>query len=236
MNSYYGIYFSATSPDFNSNIQVVGNQFSNIYYYYLYLNRMSNLSVTANIFSNASGGFTPYYGFYVLASNGVAFRENQVYGTLNAYGWYFSSINGSASNPNMLVNNVFSCEFTSTTPRALYLTASTTDGLDYLELHHNSFEGRFLSSSTTANGLIYLTGGSATTFFNLKGKEPRLFTAMHQPITTVWLIGEPQPGMTSIPSMEIHFLQASTTSPQVRSLPPEMQVPRVSSPPMLPGI
>ncbi|MFM8514338.1 MAG: beta strand repeat-containing protein, partial [Bacteroidota bacterium] len=162
MNSYYGIYFSATSPDFNTNIQVVGNQFSNIYYYYLYLNRMSNLSVTANTFSNASGGFTPYYGFYVLASNGVAFRENQVYGTLNAYGWYFSSINGSASNPNMLVNNVFSCEFTSTTPRALYLTASTTDGLDYLELHHNSFEGRFLSSSTTANGLIYLTGGSAT--------------------------------------------------------------------------
>ncbi|MFM7912679.1 MAG: right-handed parallel beta-helix repeat-containing protein, partial [Bacteroidota bacterium] len=77
MNSYYGIYFSATSPDFNSNIQIVGNQFSNIYYYYLYMNRMNNLSVTANTFSNASGGFTPYYGFYVLASNGVVFRENQ---------------------------------------------------------------------------------------------------------------------------------------------------------------
>jgi len=158
-NSYYGIYVTATSPDYATAYQITGNQFNNLYYYGLYLNRCKNLQVAAN---KMTGVGTTYYGYYVVGSMGVVFRENELYGNMNFYAYYFSNISGSPSMPNQMINNIVSCDFSSATPRAVYISTSSTDGLDYLEMHHNSFEARINSTSTTANGLLYFTGGSAT--------------------------------------------------------------------------
>jgi hypothetical protein len=73
---------------------------------------------------------------------GIVFRENELYGNMNFYGYFLSNVSGSASMPNQLINNVVSCNFSATTPRAFYFSTSATDGLDYLEMHHNSFEAR----------------------------------------------------------------------------------------------
>ena len=158
-NAYYGIYVTATSPDFSSTYQITGNQLSNLYYYGFYYNRCQNIQTVAN---RLTGAGTTYYGYYAASSMGMVFRENELYGNMNFYGYYFSNLTGSPTMPNQLINNVVSCDFSAATPRALYLTASTTDGLDYLEMHHNSFEARINSSSTTANGILYFIGGSAT--------------------------------------------------------------------------
>lgn len=158
-DAYYGIYVTATSPAFSSNYQITGNQMSNLYYYGFFFSRCQNVQVIAN---KLTGAGTTYYGYYAVTSMGMVFRENELYGNMNFYGYYFSNLTGSPSMPNQLINNVMSCNFSAATPRALYLTASTTDGLDYLEMHHNSFEARINSSSTTANGILYFTGGSAT--------------------------------------------------------------------------
>ncbi|MFM7497381.1 MAG: hypothetical protein ACKO17_04465, partial [Bacteroidota bacterium] len=122
-------------------------------------NRCQNIQVVAN---KLTGSGTTYYGYYVASSMGMVFRENELYGNMNFYGYFFSNISGSPSMPNQLINNVVSCNFSAATPRVLYVSTSVTDGLDYLELHHNSFEARVSGTSTTANGLIYIIGGSAT--------------------------------------------------------------------------
>jgi parallel beta-helix repeat protein len=158
-DAYYGIYVSATSPDFSSDYQIAGNQMTNLYYYGIYLNRCQNIQAVAN---KITGSGTTYYGYYIVGSMGIVFRENELYGNMNFYGYYLSNVTGSASMPNQLINNVVSCNFSATTPRAFYFSTSATDGLDYLEMHHNSFEARVNSTSTTANGLLYFVGGSAT--------------------------------------------------------------------------
>jgi parallel beta-helix repeat protein len=158
-DAYYGIYVSATSPGFSSDYQIAGNQMTNLYYYGIYLNRCQNIQAVAN---KITGSGTTYYGYYIVGSMGIVFRENELYGNMNFYGYYLSNVTGSASMPNQLINNVVSCNFSATTPRAFYFSTSATDGLDYLEMHHNSFEARVNSTSTTANGLLYFVGGSAT--------------------------------------------------------------------------
>jgi parallel beta-helix repeat protein len=158
-DAYYGIYVSATSPGFSSDYQITGNQMTNLYYYGIYLNRCQNIQAVAN---KITGSGTTYYGYYIVGSMGIVFRENELYGNMNFYGYYLSNVTGSASMPNQLINNVVSCNFSATTPRAFYFSTSATDGLDYLEMHHNSFEARVNSTSTTANGLLYFVGGSAT--------------------------------------------------------------------------
>ncbi len=158
-DAYYGIYVSATSPDFSSGYQIAGNQMTNLYYYGIYLNRCQNIQAVAN---KITGSGTTYYGYYIAGSMGIVFRENELYGNMNFYGYFLSNVSGSASMPNQLINNVVSCNFSATTPRAFYFSTSATDGLDYLEMHHNSFEARVNSTSTTANGLLYFLGGSAT--------------------------------------------------------------------------
>jgi parallel beta-helix repeat protein len=132
---------------------------TNLYYYGIYLNRCQNIQAVAN---KITGSGTTYYGYYIVGSMGIVFRENELYGNMNFYGYYLSNVTGSASMPNQLINNVVSCNFSATTPRAFYFSTSATDGLDYLEMHHNSFEARVNSTSTTANGLLYFVGGSAT--------------------------------------------------------------------------
>ena len=128
---------------------------TNLYYYGIYLNRCQNIQAVAN---KITGSGTTYYGYYIAGSMGIVFRENELYGNMDFYGYYLSNVTGSASMPNQLINNVVSCNFSATTPRAFYFSTSATDGLDYLEMHHNSFEARVNSTSTTANGLLYFLG------------------------------------------------------------------------------
>lgn len=163
-DSYYGIYHvGGTPPAFSGGNQYIANTFSAIYYYGIYITNHESVIVDANYMDNFASNVSAQ-GIYVLRSRGISVANNQMYGPLGIYGLFFSNITLDTTNfvPNVAYNNVISCDFTSTTPRAVYIAGSTTDGRDELELSFNSIELRSNSTSTTNSGAIFITGGSAT--------------------------------------------------------------------------
>ncbi|GEM_PF-6873196 len=162
-HAYYGIYIiGQASPGYDSTNIILSNQMSNIYYYGMRLENQHNPTVAANrmfgFVSNVSSS-----GLYFVRVRDAVVSENEITGYMGAYGIYGSNMNLSPSGQlNRFVNNVISCDFAGTTPRAIYFAAATTDTLDGVELYHNSIHSRINTTSGTANGNLYFTGGSST--------------------------------------------------------------------------
>lgn len=91
-------------------------------------------------------------------------RGNAISGNIGRYGIHLSNYNGTAVNPNQVINNVVSGLVASTTGNALRLTSlgSALVDRDYARVVNNSFHMRTATTSTTANGVIFITGGTAT--------------------------------------------------------------------------
>ena len=118
-------------------------------------NTISNLTVTP---STTADGIS----FSLL--NNTVIRRNLITGGIGRYGIHLNNYNGSASSPNLVVNNVVSGLFASTTANAFRLTSvgSALADRDYARVINNSFNLRTSTSSTTANGVVFITGGTAS--------------------------------------------------------------------------
>lgn len=162
-NAYYGIYHvGLSSPAYSSGNQYVANTMTNCYYYGLYLTNHQMSFVDGNtIFDFQSN--TSAQGIYLLRNREMTITNNKILGAIGIYGIYISNLSVPATlgAQNLIANNVISGDFSSTTPRANYFTASTSDSIDQLTIAHNSFELRTNTTSTTANGVVFLTGGTA---------------------------------------------------------------------------
>jgi len=163
-DSYYGIYHvGGTPPAFSTGNQYISNVFKRMYFYGIYITNHQLPVIEANYMDDFASNVSAY-GMYVLRSRGITVGNNQMYGNLGAYGMFFSNVTLDTTNfvPNLVYNNVISCDFSGVSARAIYISGSTTDGRDELELAYNSIEMRMNNTSTTNDGAIYILGGSAT--------------------------------------------------------------------------
>lgn len=161
---YYGIYSTGPgSPNFANNNTVEFTRISEVYYYGLYFTNQFNLRVISNKIQD-NRVFTSQRGIYILRGNQVAFEKNLISNFSGLYAFYCSNCTGSETIPTRVVNNVISGTFaTTSSPRAIWFAGSVTDGLDYIDIMHNSIEVLSQSNATTATGIIHFTGGSTTT-------------------------------------------------------------------------
>jgi hypothetical protein len=170
---YYGLYHTgATSPNYAQNNRFLNNTFNNQYFYGAYFLRMGGIEFKGNRINSArtgTGSTTSNYALRLDNCKGLDVSGNQIAGTFGAYGIYLSNCQMDTINnrPNRLYNNVLSIDFTNTTaPRALFVALSATDGLDALEVAHNSFEVRSALTSATNAGVVTLSGSTSTTVTN----------------------------------------------------------------------
>lgn len=171
-NAYYGIYHvGAASPNYSVANQYIANTITNCFYYGIYLTNHALSQVEANKISDFQPNVSSH-GIYLGRSQDMTIGNNEIYGSIGIYGIYMTNVNVSATagGKNLVYNNVISGDFSSTTPRAIYFLASSTDGRDQATFVHNSIELRTASTSTAANGAVFFTGGSATAplFSNLE--------------------------------------------------------------------
>lgn len=163
-NAYYGIYHVGTaSPGYSNGNQYVANTITNCYYYGIYLTNHQASLVDGNTISDFQSNTSAQH-MYLLRNREMTITNNKMLGSVGIYGIYMSNMSmpATAGAQNLIANNVISGDFSSTTPRAIYLVASATDSVDQVTIAHNSIELRSNTTSTTANGVIFLTGGTAT--------------------------------------------------------------------------
>lgn len=159
---YYGIYHvGAVSPNFTQNMFVADNIFTNTYFYSIFTTNQENIIIDNNTFTNFRTNVSAY-AIYFSRSNNFTVSNNIIKKLTGIYGIYVSNGNGTVTNPNRIFNNSISGTFASATPRAIYIIGSTVDGLDNYEIVNNSVWLKTATTSATANGAFFFTGGSAT--------------------------------------------------------------------------
>lgn len=125
----------------------------------------SNLAlIEGNILSNTITPSTTADGIALTNLNNASIRSNRISGNIGRYGIHLSNYNGTSASPNLVINNMVSGFFAATTPNAFRLT-STGSALvdrDFARVVNNSFHMRTATTSTTANGVLFITGGTAT--------------------------------------------------------------------------
>ena len=163
-NAYYGIYHEGVaSPGYSTGNQYVANNITNCYYYGIYVTNHQASIIDGNTISDFQSNVSAQH-IYLVRNREMTITNNKMLGSVGIYGIYMSNMSmpATAGAQNLIANNVISGDFSSTTPRAIYLTASATDSVDQVTIAHNSIELRSTTTSTTANGVIFLTGGTAT--------------------------------------------------------------------------
>jgi hypothetical protein len=182
-NGYYGLYLtgsSISSRDYTNEIS--NNLIKNSAYYGAYILYQSNLTMFGNRFEDNFTGYSTFsYGGYLLSCDNVNFFNNKFLGQQGNYGLYLNAMDGNASNPNKFYNNVFSCNFNSTSnPVVVYAnirqdSIATTDTLpDFLSFVHNTINITTNSNNTANNNVgVFYFNRSATSqrAFALSGME-----------------------------------------------------------------
>ncbi len=157
---YYGISNNGGTPNYSNANQYILNNFSRIYHTPLYLQSESFALISQNVVTGVSGASTAGQGLYLLRAENTTIEGNRMTGLTGNYGFFLSNISGSATAPNRIYNNVISGELAGTTRRLISVTGNTSDGLDYLEIDHNSLEMISNHTSGTVAGTVHFLGGT----------------------------------------------------------------------------
>lgn len=124
----------------------------------------SNLAlIEGNVFVNSITPSTTADAIALTNLSNAIVRGNRVSGNIGRYGIHLSNYNGTSTTPNLVVNNSVSGLIASTTGNALRLTSTGTAlaDRDFARVVNNSFHMRTATTSTTANGVVFFTGGTA---------------------------------------------------------------------------
>lgn len=160
--AYYGIYhLGVASPGYSTGCSYIGNTFTNLYYYGIYITNHEGPSIISNTISDFQTN-TSAHGMFLSRVREINVSNNIIRGSMGIYGIYLANTNLSpnAGTRNLVANNAVSGTFSSATPRAFYVAATTTDTLDEISLVHNSFWVRSTTNSTGSGGSIFFTGGT----------------------------------------------------------------------------
>lgn len=162
-DGYYALFSPSVTNNAITSLNFSFNQINNIYLTPVHIVGTSSLvTISNNTINNQATVATTGHGINLTNASNFVISSNQIYGNLGITGIFISNFNATAQSPNLIFNNAISAQFASTTtPKAINFTASANDGLDFVEVAHNSFNMLVSTSSTTSNGCYYFTGGTA---------------------------------------------------------------------------
>ncbi len=164
-DGYYALFSPSVTNSVINNLNFTFNQINNNYLTPIHIVGSSNLvTISNNTINNQATVGTGGHGINLTNASSFVIQGNQIYGNLGITGIFISNFNATAQSPNLIYNNAISAQFASTTtPKAIHFTASATDGLDFVEVTHNSFNMLVSTTSATTNGCYYFTGGTVAT-------------------------------------------------------------------------
>lgn len=164
VGGYYGVYANGASVTARDQfVSFSDNTFEDQRFYGAYFINHQFLDFSNNTIHNLDSTNVSAYHMYVGTSKDVTISNNYFTGSHGFYTLFLTNLDGNNFEPNRIFNNVFAGKFFSTTtPRSIYISGASTNGLDQFELVNNSFNMEYNSTSTTQNGLVYIIGGTAT--------------------------------------------------------------------------
>lgn len=163
VGGYYGIYANGSSVTSRDQFaSFLDNTFERQRYYGAYFLNHQFLTFSDNLIQNLDSTNVSAYHMYVGTSRDITVSNNRLTGTGGIYGIFLTNNDGDSIAPNKIFNNEMSIRHFSATPRSLYISGSTINGTDYYEIINNSVWLKTATTSATANGAFFFTGGSAT--------------------------------------------------------------------------
>ncbi|MGB0521697.1 MAG: CARDB domain-containing protein [Flammeovirgaceae bacterium] len=128
----YGVFFNHNQPTLGN--EFVGNTFVGQNYRGIEVHNQDSIKIERNTIS-ALGSRNDYYGIYLSGSrNATSIQKNKLTLNSNGIGIYMNAINGTASNPVTIANNMVS--LSGTAGHATY--GIRFNNCDYLNVYHNT--------------------------------------------------------------------------------------------------
>ena len=187
---YYSIYQSGNSGSvgsaYSTGLQVISNTINRCRYYGIYLISVSNCLIQNNLLDQMHPTATFGYGIYFSRCYKATVSENTIQGLLPIYPIYFFNYNGDPSNANVVINNVISG--TNLTASATHypiffspsFSATATapaNPRDYANVANNTVNYVVSSTSTTAYGLLHVSGSTTAATNGIIGVFNNIFYA-----------------------------------------------------------
>ena len=186
-NSIYQTGNSGTvGSAYSSGLQVISNTINRCRYNGIYLINVSNCLVQNNLLDGMHPTATFGYGIYFSRCYKATVSENTIQGLLPIYPIYFFNYNGDPSNRNVVINNVISGTnlTASATHYPIFFSASFSatatapaNPRDYANVAHNTVNYVVSSTSTTAYGLLHVSGSTTAANNGIIGVFNNIFYA-----------------------------------------------------------
>lgn len=236
-DGYYGIHnANTTGTDSLLNIQINGNQFTDIYASGIFMvANARGTQIAGNTFRNNISSLLAASTLISL-TNHIEFNIHSNVGTGNIgqSGFAINNFTGDSTRVNRIFNNALSLNFNGATTRAFFLTGANIGGTDYLELHHNSIQMRVNNSSTffingilhfevpfthsaSINRIIHRNNVYSVISTNAGGTTPALFTAYYFPDAETQAAYVGSNNAFNLPTFSV-FAKTSTTASNFATL------------------
>ena len=186
-NSIYQTGNSGTvGSAYSSGLQVISNTINRCRYNGIYLINVSNCLVQNNLLDGMHPTATFGYGIYFSRCYKATVSENTIQGLLPIYPIYFFNYNGDPSNRNVVINNVISGTnlTASATHYPIFFSASFSatatapaNPRDYANVANNTVNYVVSSTSTTAYGLLHVSGSTTAANNGIIGVFNNIFYA-----------------------------------------------------------
>ena len=187
---YYSIYQSGNNGSvgsaYSTGLQVISNTINRCRYYGIYLISVSNCLIQNNLLDQMHPTATFGYGIYFSRCYKATVSENTIQGLLPIYPIYFFNYNGDPSNANVVINNVISGTnlTASATHYPIFFSASFSatatapaNPRDYANVANNTVNYVVNSTSTTAYGLLHVSGSTTAATNGIIGVFNNIFYA-----------------------------------------------------------
>lgn len=187
---YYSIYQSGNNGSvgsaYSTGLQVISNTINRCRYYGIYLISVSNCLIQNNLLDQMHPTATFGYGIYFSRCYKATVSENTIQGLLPIYPIYFFNYNGDPSNANVVINNVISGTnlTASATHYPIFFSASFSatatapaNPRDYANVANNTVNYVVSSTSTTAYGLLHVSGSTTAANNGIIGVFNNIFYA-----------------------------------------------------------
>jgi len=169
VGGYYGVnLFNNTSPKANGNI-IRNSVFVSPYYYGIFAYYQNRIIIDKNVFANTGNGINTFSAAaYIFSSdNGIKFTKNQIYGQLGGYSLYMSQNLGTATERNIIANNMIQLGVGSNQSYGIYDAGNLYNDIAYNAVNNTSADASYVSCALYFNYGNSLTSANARIVNNI---------------------------------------------------------------------
>ena len=164
IGGYYGVNFYNNTLTKSVGNVVRNSNFINPFYYGVYAYAQNGMVVTRNNITGSGNGVNTFACplYFVLCDNGINVTKNQTSNQLGGYGIFLSNNLGTASNRNIIANNMFQLGAITYTTYGIYDAGNNYTDIAHNSVHNTSGDASYVSCA------VYLNYNNNLSFTNLR--------------------------------------------------------------------